>query len=223
MAPNGRMLAADGAGGMEWKDFPPSVLETFDIDTLAKLNALVVDATLVDSGSLASVAFSGDYANLSGKPTLGTAATTDAADYATAAQGALADTSIQPGDPLTDLASHGAVDGQVPVANGTGGIAWGTVSTGDGTTSLSADIEDALEAATNPSAGNAFATLSDVTALDADIEAALGAATNPSAGNAFATLSDVTSMSTVGGLTNLDGGGANSVYTAGDVFSGGNA
>jgi hypothetical protein len=125
------MLAADGAGGMEWKDFPPSVLETFDIDTLAKLNALVIDATLVDSGSLASVAFSGDYANLSGKPTLGTAAATDASDYATAAQGALADTSIQPGDPLTDLASHGAVDGQVPVANGTGGIAWSTVSGGE--------------------------------------------------------------------------------------------
>lgn len=40
--------------------------------------------------------FSGAYADLSGKPTLGTAAATAATDYATAAQGAKADTALQP-------------------------------------------------------------------------------------------------------------------------------
>ena len=44
---------------------------------------------------LATVATTGAYADLSGLPTLGTAAATSAADYATAAQGALADTAVQ--------------------------------------------------------------------------------------------------------------------------------
>lgn len=48
---------------------------------------------------LAQVATSGAYTDLSGRPTLGTAAATDATAYATAAQGALAATSIQPSDP----------------------------------------------------------------------------------------------------------------------------
>ena len=39
--------------------------------------------------------FSGAYADLSGKPTLGTAAATASTDYATAAQGAKADTAVQ--------------------------------------------------------------------------------------------------------------------------------
>ena len=42
--------------------------------------------------------FSGSYNDLSDTPTLGTAAATDATAYATAAQGALADTALQPGD-----------------------------------------------------------------------------------------------------------------------------
>lgn len=48
------------------------------------------------TAGLASVALSNDYADLSNRPTLGTAAATDAAAYATAAQGALADTAVQP-------------------------------------------------------------------------------------------------------------------------------
>ena len=40
--------------------------------------------------------FSGAYADLTGKPTLGTAAATASTDYATAAQGAKADTALQP-------------------------------------------------------------------------------------------------------------------------------
>lgn len=45
---------------------------------------------------LATVATTGAYADLSGRPTLGTAAATDATAYATAAQGANADTAVQP-------------------------------------------------------------------------------------------------------------------------------
>jgi hypothetical protein len=47
---------------------------------------------------LSTVASSGSYNDLSGKPTLGTAAATAATAYATAAQGALADTATQPSD-----------------------------------------------------------------------------------------------------------------------------
>ena len=47
-----------------------------------------------DLGNLPTL-FSGAYADLTGKPTLGTAAATASTDYATAAQGALADTALQ--------------------------------------------------------------------------------------------------------------------------------
>ena len=50
--------------------------------------------------------FSGDYDDLTDKPTLGTAAATAATDYATAAQGATADSALQPagnGSALTGL------------------------------------------------------------------------------------------------------------------------
>lgn len=47
---------------------------------------------------LATVAATGAYSDLTGKPTLGTAAATASTDYATAAQGALANTATQPAD-----------------------------------------------------------------------------------------------------------------------------
>ena len=50
---------------------------------------------LTGSPSLATVATTGAYTDLSGRPTLGTAAATASTDYATAAQGAKADTSVQ--------------------------------------------------------------------------------------------------------------------------------
>ena len=52
--------------------------------------------TAGEVSGLATVATTGAYADLSGKPTLGTAAATDATAYATAAQGALAGTALQP-------------------------------------------------------------------------------------------------------------------------------
>ena len=65
--------------------------------TGAQIDAnIALAATAVQDADLATVATSGAYTDLTGKPTLGTAAATAATDYATAAQGALADTAVQP-------------------------------------------------------------------------------------------------------------------------------
>ncbi len=64
------------------------------------------DELYAADAALATVATTGAYADLSGKPVLGTAAATAATDYATAAQGATADTALQPagnGSALTGL------------------------------------------------------------------------------------------------------------------------
>ena len=55
-------------------------------------------------GGLATVATSGLYADLGSKPTLGTAAAQDATAFATSTQGGLADSAVQPGDAVSDLA-----------------------------------------------------------------------------------------------------------------------
>ena len=47
--------------------------------------------------------FDGAYGSLSGLPTLGTAAAADTGDFATAAQGSLADSALQSGDNVSDL------------------------------------------------------------------------------------------------------------------------
>lgn len=60
-------------------------------------------STYVENDELHPVAISGDYLALDNLPTLGTAAGTDATDYATAAQGALADTALQSGDNISEL------------------------------------------------------------------------------------------------------------------------
>ena len=59
---------------------------------------------------------------------------------ATAAQGALADSAMQPNDPLTDLSSGAATNGQVPEADGAGNITWQTPSGGG--SGLHADLTD---------------------------------------------------------------------------------
>jgi len=57
--------------------------------------------------TLATVATTGAYADISGTPTLGTAAAAATTDFATSAQGALADTAVQPGA-LATVATSGA-------------------------------------------------------------------------------------------------------------------
>ena len=56
---------------------------------------------IVQPSDLATVATTGAYSDLSGLPTLGTAAATASTDYATAAQGTLADSAVQPNDSPT--------------------------------------------------------------------------------------------------------------------------
>lgn len=52
--------------------------------------------------------------------------------FATTAQGALADSAVQPGDDITDLGSGEATDGYVATADGSGGIAWEAPTGGGG-------------------------------------------------------------------------------------------
>ncbi|MBU2960483.1 hypothetical protein KO516_06575 [Citreicella sp. C3M06] len=59
----------------------------------------------------ATVAATGDYNDLSNTPTLGSAAATDADEYATAAQGETADSAVQPGDLKDAVAKASPVDG----------------------------------------------------------------------------------------------------------------
>ncbi|MDD9727222.1 hypothetical protein PVV74_17310 [Roseovarius sp. SK2] len=56
----------------------------------------------------------------------------DSTDYATAAQGALADTAVQPGDDADALGSGSATDGQVLTADGAGNAAWEDAAGGGG-------------------------------------------------------------------------------------------
>lgn len=58
----------------------------------------------------------------------------DPTDYATAAQGALADTAVQPGDDASTLGSGASLDGYVLTADGVGGAAWEVASGGGGST-----------------------------------------------------------------------------------------
>lgn len=64
--------------------------------------------TAVQPGSLASVASSGNYSDLNGKPTLGSAASQNSSAFATAAQGSAADAAM----PRSGGAFTGAVTGQ---------------------------------------------------------------------------------------------------------------
>jgi hypothetical protein len=63
--------------------------------------------TAIQSADLATVATTGDYDDLTDKPTLGTAAAEDVGYFATAAQGTLADSAVQPGD-LATVATSGS-------------------------------------------------------------------------------------------------------------------
>ena len=65
--------------------------------TGAQIDAnLALAATAVQDADLATVATTGAYSDLTGKPTLGTAAAAATGDFATAAQGTKADTAVQP-------------------------------------------------------------------------------------------------------------------------------
>lgn len=97
--------ALDGTGNV-----PLAYDDTGNKISAALSTAVLASLALADSatqpGDLAAVATTGAYADLSGLPTLGTAAATDATDYATSAQGAKADSAVQP----SDLGTAAALD-----------------------------------------------------------------------------------------------------------------
>ena len=78
-----------------------SVAGTTTSDALEGLAASI--ALKADTAALSTVAFSGDYNDLSNLPILGSAAFANVGDFATAGQGALADSAVQPGDNVSDL------------------------------------------------------------------------------------------------------------------------
>ena len=81
-----------------------------DAEELSAADVVAILAgEIVKPTDLAPVATSGSYSDLTDKPTLGTAAAHSASDFATAAQGAKADSAVQPGD-LGTAASHAASD-----------------------------------------------------------------------------------------------------------------
>jgi hypothetical protein len=79
---DGDVLAWDDAAD-RWE---PKALTPADIGAATSAQGALADSA-VQPGDLATVATSGAYSDLSGTPTLGTAAATDATDYAPAAEG----------------------------------------------------------------------------------------------------------------------------------------
>ena len=94
--------------------------------------------------------FSGAYADLTGKPTLGTAAATAATDYATAAQGALADSASQPGHAHAgaDITSGTVAYARLPVGTAASTLAAGDDSRITGAAQKSANLSDLASAST---------------------------------------------------------------------------
>lgn len=110
------------------------------------------------SGSFAQVAYSGDYADLNNTPLLGTAAAADADQFATAAQGAKADTalqSVQEGAGVT----IDATDPLNPIISAAGGGAVDSVNGQVGVVVLAAD--DIVDSATT----HKFTTAGDISKL----------------------------------------------------------
>lgn len=82
------------------------VISTASLQTALGLSTVATSgnyADLIGKPVLATVATTGNYADLNGKPTLGTAASQDTTAFATAAQGAKADTSAQLPAAVTDF------------------------------------------------------------------------------------------------------------------------
>jgi hypothetical protein len=98
--------------------------------TKTEANGVVTFGINRDALELSTVATTGLYSDLLGKPTLGTAAATDVGNYATAAQGTKADSAVQPGS-LGSLAYKNKAD--IADINASGIASSGTFLRGDGT------------------------------------------------------------------------------------------
>jgi len=72
---------------------------------------------------------------------LGTAAAADTGDFATSAQGGLADTAVQPGDNANTLGSGAALAGYVLAADGAGAADWVAATGGGGIAAIGYAID----------------------------------------------------------------------------------
>lgn len=101
-------------------------------------NAASGVSAIANKPTLSAVATSGDYNALSNRPTLGTAAATNSTAYATAAQGAKADTAVQPGG-LATVATTGDYNDLINKPGGGGTTPVATTSA-TGTITLAGDL-----------------------------------------------------------------------------------
>lgn len=135
-------------------------------------------AAKADSSSLSTVATTGAYNDLSGKPTLGTAAAQNTTAFATAAQGAKADSAVQPGDLPTTIVESlvegtnitiDATDPAHPIVSSTGGGGGGAVDSVNGQTgSVTLDADDIDDSSTS----HKFATATQLSNADSAVQPA---------------------------------------------------
>ena len=125
---------------------------------------------ITDKPTFATVATSGAYADLSGLPTLGTAASAATGDFATAAQGGKADTAVQPAElasyqPISEVLTATTASYTTADQSKLAGISSGaTVNSSDAT----------LLARANHTGTQAASTISDFsTAADARVSAGI--------------------------------------------------
>jgi hypothetical protein len=135
-----------------------------DATLLARANHTGTQAATTITG-LATVATTGAYGDLSGRPTLGTAAAAATTDFAAAAHNHAAsaitsgtlDVARIPtgttsttvalgnhGHELTSLAATGATNGHVLTANGSGGVTFSAATGGSGVTAVGTTLADIL-------------------------------------------------------------------------------
>lgn len=135
---SGTAWAAAGSGGggsVAWGGITGTLSSQTDLQAALDGKA--------STASLATVATTGAYSDLTGLPTLGTAAAAATTDFATAAQGATADAALQSVVAGTNVTID-VTDPQNPVINvssGTASVAWGGIT---GTLSDQTDLQAAL-------------------------------------------------------------------------------